>query len=391
MEDVRIYDFEFNLLHIEHDILSCNWSFFENDIGNFEMHFHPESALTKIVFENRFLVAVQGEKQAIITGRQLGQEAVLYGRSCNWILTRFCVGELIDTNALFEAGVIQSKDAKTICSYLVDHWMEGVQNFEFLCETEDGFGDVCLQEKHLATVFDLVRNCMKQAHGGHKVYFNVVDKIWELYLTKGRELSLVISEDNHNIYEWEYTSDLQDLFFCGYYEQPLTDKGQWDIYNNSPRLVNGRESNYALAYKVWLDKELTGRSELTMFGQTFRDGDYVVCTSKDGQWRKASELKSFYAKVGPELSGIYGWSTILEGSGEEEAMKNLSLYKEEKKSTSKTDGILFGKDYQLGDRVMQKISKGSYAVSVLKKIIGVNLWYEINEVGEQPIFEEELN
>ena len=25
MEDVRIYDYEFNLLHIEHDIISCNY------------------------------------------------------------------------------------------------------------------------------------------------------------------------------------------------------------------------------------------------------------------------------------------------------------------------------------------------------------------------------
>lgn len=391
MEDVRIYDFEFNLLYVEHDILSCNWSFYENEIGNFEMHFHPESELTKIAFENRFLVAVQGDKQAIITGRQLGRDATLYGRSCNWILTRFCVGEIFDSDALFDAGGILSKDAKAVCSYLVEHWMADVQNIIVLSKTDDGFDDVFLKEQQLTTVFHLVQDCMKQAQGGHKVHFNVAEKRWELCLTKGQELPIVLSEDNLNVYESEYTSDLQELFFGGYFEKTITDKGEWDVFRNDPWLENGLRSNYATGYKVRLDKESTGYSEVKKFGYTFCDGDYIVCTSKDGQWEKASEMKSFIEKIVPELSGIYGWCTVLDGTDETEAVKNLAQCKEEKKSAAKTNGVLFGKDYQLGDRVFQRFSKGSYEVPILKKITGVNLWYEINEVGEQPIFEEEFN
>ena len=91
MEDVRLYDFEFHLLHIEHDIVSSNWSFRENDTGTFELHFPIASRLTALAMNAPYLVAVQGEKQAIITGRQLAKEGVLYGKGCNWILTRFCM------------------------------------------------------------------------------------------------------------------------------------------------------------------------------------------------------------------------------------------------------------------------------------------------------------
>lgn len=39
MEDIRIYDYEFNLLHIEHDVISCNMTLYANEIGSFELHF----------------------------------------------------------------------------------------------------------------------------------------------------------------------------------------------------------------------------------------------------------------------------------------------------------------------------------------------------------------
>ena len=115
MEDIRIYDFEFNLLHIEHDIASCNWKLYDNEIGTFEMHFPISSDLTVIAMQKSYLVAVQGSKQAIITGRQIGDEGVLYGRTCNWILTRFCTSEQFDTDSLLEEGTIAAKDAQTIC------------------------------------------------------------------------------------------------------------------------------------------------------------------------------------------------------------------------------------------------------------------------------------
>jgi len=131
MEDVRFYDFEFSLVHIEHDIISSNWTLLENGIGTFEIHLPLTSNLVPLAMERQYLVAVQGEKQAIITGRRLAEEAVFYGRSCNWILSRFCIAENFHTDTLFEAGTLGAKDAKTVCEYLLSKGMSHVENFVF--------------------------------------------------------------------------------------------------------------------------------------------------------------------------------------------------------------------------------------------------------------------
>jgi len=47
-----------------------------------------------------------------------------------------------------------------------------------------------------------------------------------------------------------------------------------------------------------------------------------------------------------------------------------------------------GKDYELGDKVRVEIKKGACQQSATMKIIGVRLWYEQNEIGEEPIMEE---
>ncbi len=389
MEDVRIYDFEFNLLHIEHDISSCNWSLYENDIGNFEMHFSLKSSLTQIAAENRYLVAVQGDKQAIITGRQFGTEGVIYGRSCNWILTRFCICEAFDTMALVESGTIQNADAQTVCMYLIQKGMGNIPNFVYVENTESAFGEVFLQNKRMTTVFDLVQQCMKQDGGGHGVFFDIEGKQWRFSLTKGKMLERVLSEDSRTAYDSEYVADLQNLFQGGYYERPIINKGDWDVFNNVPYLINGLAGNYATGYKVCLDQD--GYTSLNRFGITFYDGDYIVCTTADGKWKKSSELGNIIEQIKPALSGVYAWETVLDGDCEEEAVRSLAQYKENSRITLKGKGFLFGRDYQLGDSVMQRLTKGTFTTSTTRKITGVNLWYEENDVGEQPIFEEEFN
>lgn len=391
MEDVRIYDFEYNLLHIEHDIASCNWSLYENEIGTFEMHFSLESPLVQIAVENRYLVAVQGEKQAIITGRQFGAEGVLYGRTCNWILTRFCVCETFDTRTLAETGELTSQDAKTVCMYLIQKGMGDIPDFVFEENVGTVFGDVYLQNKQVTTVFELVQSCMKQDDGGHRVFFDVKEKAWRLVLTKGKTLKTVLSEDNRNACDLEYMADLQNLFLGGYYEIPVKDMGDWDVYRNLPVLNNNNENNYATGYKVIVNEELTESSYYKRFGITFYNGDYIVCTTKDGAWQKADKLGSFIEKVVPTLSGIYGWKAKLDGQNEEEAQRSLAQHTESSRLSLKTRRFVFGRDYQLGDSVTQQFTKGEFATCMTRKITGVHLWYEPNDIGEQPIFEEELN
>ena len=54
----------------------------------------------------------------------------------------------------------------------------------------------------------------------------------------------------------------------------------------------------------------------------------------------------------------------------------------------KTRGLVCGRDYQLGDIVRAELQMGSVRLTAKKKITGVNLWYEKNDIGEEPIMEE---
>ncbi len=388
MEDIRFYDFEFRLLHIEHGVFSCNWTFYENDIGRFEMHFPLESRLSQIAAEHPYLVAVQGDKQGIVTGRQFTDEGILYGRSCNWILTRFCFGNTLDTEGLFTSGILSGQDPQTICRFLIQSSLGEVTNFTVEQSEDVGFEEVILQSDRAQSVFLLVQELMKLSGGGHRVLFDIRQKTWLLQLTKGQVLSKVLSEDNRNGYQTEYMEDYQDYFTGGYYLQHMSDMGDWDIYYNVPELTNRLPENYAKGYRVILDQEETGLSSYKIFNVSFKDGDYIVCDQKSGEWKKADGIHDFYDFIPSSLSGIYHWTTALEGNSEEEALKNLQEFTVEKEYKVRTEALLYGRDYQLGDLVTLRVKKGSFSSSAQRRITGVNLWYEENHVGEQPIFEE---
>lgn len=378
MEDVRFYDFDFHLLHIEHDIFSCNWTLYENDIGTFEMHFPTGSKLASLMMEHRYMVAVQGDKQAIITGKQLGIEGILYGRSPNWILTKFCVPSIFNTDTLFAQGELAAQDAQTVCTYLVESRLGGLMVVQ--PNTEQAFGQVFLENESVSTLFDLVQSVMKQDGGGHGVFFDVENKQWVFTVTKGKKLSAVFSEDNKNAYDMAYSEDLQDFAPGGWYMQRMKDKGEWNASENSPKLVNKASGNFAKGYHV-----STGG---TRFGITFSKGDYVVCKNKVGTWEKADEIASFPVQIPSEMVGIYAWETPLDGQTETEAIKDLDSKKVCQTMAGKVKDLKFGRDYALGDLIWTEMIKGSCRRSQIKKITGVRLWYEHNDVGEEPMMEE---
>ncbi len=378
MEDVRFYDFDFNLLHIEHDIFSCNWTLYENDIGRFEMHFPLESPLVSVMMDNRYMVAVQGDKQAIITGRSLGDEAVLYGRSCNWILTRFCIPEAIDTEVLAENGEIPDCSAQTVCAYLVGKVLGDLIVVETNEEKE--FGPVSLKNQSMSTVFEAVQSSMEQAGGGHRIFFDVDRKQWVFIATKGQTLTAVFSEENKNAFDMAYTEDLQDYASGGWYTQKMEDMGNWNAGENSPKLVNNNAENFAKGYYV----SVAGAK----FGITFGKGDYIVCKDQSGAWEKAEKIEDFVVEIPPKMTGMYGWMAALDGETETDARKDLATKDVQRDITSKMHGFRLGQDYDLGDLVWVEIKKGPYRRSQIKKITGVRLWYEQNDIGEEPIMEE---
>ena len=69
MKDIRVYDFEFNLLCIMTDVISVSWHILYNDIGTFEGHFRLGDNISNVILSNTYVVLTQGENQAICTGK----------------------------------------------------------------------------------------------------------------------------------------------------------------------------------------------------------------------------------------------------------------------------------------------------------------------------------
>lgn len=382
MEDIRIYDYEFNLLHIEHDIISCNMTLYENDIGSFELHFPTDSRLTGVMMAHQYLVAVQGDKQAIVTGRQLNSEGVLYGKSCNWLLTRFCVAEDFDTDALKADGILDGTDALTVCRFLLKSALPDGADIAVEAAAELTPAEVHLENKGVTAVFDLIQECLRQAGLGHSLFFDVSGRRWVLRVTQGAALPLLLSEGNRNAYEVDYTEDMQNYVTGGRYEQAIEDMGDWDASTNEPTLTNNVSSNYAAAYRV--------STAGVRFGMTFDEGDYIVCRTEDGTWTKDTERPAdFWVHIPSEKTGLYAWEGALDGSTKEEAERDLKSKGISREMTAGTVKLLFGRGYRLGDSVKIELAKGSFRQTLTKKIIGVRLWYENNDIGEEPILEDE--
>lgn len=317
MQDIRIYDFEFNLLHIENRFTSSNWRVMYNDVGTFETHFDLDNDVVPIILGNKYLVAVQGNQAAIITGKLAINDLTVFGRTCNWILSRRVTPDFTKNDT-----------AEVIARELVTDAFSDVANFT-LGDLAGFSTPINFWRNTYNPTHEVIRDCMLNDNGGHEVTFDTVNKQWVFRCLKGVELPLIISEDNRNAYDTEYSEDMLNHYTAGWYEtHPEIDDGE---------IVTD-----------WI----------------YLPGD----TSK---------------------TGIYRWETRLTGETESEANSDLKNKRYEEKVLAKLYNLKYGTDYNLGDTVRIQVKKGAFKTTVQRRITGVNLWYEHNNIGEQPIFEED--
>lgn len=322
MEDIRIYDFEFNLLHIAHDYVTSNWTVYYNDIGTWEAHFALNDDIVPVLMDNGYLVAVQGGKSAIITGKQLGNDVAVYGRTCNWLLSRRV------TKAFKTSEWSGSKDAETITRRLVQEAFSDVSNFTLGAVA--GFTDIQSEfwRNTAHQTFDVVKDCLDNATGGHVVDFDVKNKKWVYRCLRGQELPLILSEANRNAQNIICDDDILDCYTAGYYEF-------------TPETTDG--------------------------------------STADPEW----------VYISGDKTGIYKWDAVLTGSVESEAKSDLAKRSRNTKLQADVHDLRFGVDYNLGDKVRVQKVAGSYKNTFPhRQITGVNIWYEYNNTGTQPILED---
>ena len=304
-----VYDFEFNLLLVESGIIKSRWVVYYNDVGTFEAHLPITSELTRIVSENQYLVVKQHGLSAIIVGKELGDELVLYGRTCNWLLSKRITPKKTLTNGY--AGDMAENMLKVAFS--------DVENFA-IGNVARG-GQVKFECSQCETL-DAVHDCLALSHLGHELIFNPKTKKWELNILEGTEKELILSEAHKNAYDTKISADILDLATCGVYDKKTSggytstkitgDATKTGIYRWETELLGETESEA----KTNLEK-LTGKNKISMttdgisWKKDYELGDIVRLQIIKGAYRTTDKKRVFGVEI-TTRQGEYSEQPIFE-------------------------------------------------------------------------------
>lgn len=294
MQDLRIYDFEFNLLAIETKLISSDWQIFFNDTGKAEIHISPHSESVPVLFDNKYLFITQGEKQAIVTAKQLGDDCVIYGKTPDWILSR---------RVILPQNTIEG-EAETLLRDLA-------KNQAFEDETFFSLGDLAGVTKEIEipvskiTSFSVIlKDALSECSAGRRVYLDIANKKLVFEVLKGKELSLVISEGALNAYDTEYYFDLQNYFTSGAFSKEdggvasVNSEEKTGIYKWVTPLASFEEADAKkemLSFRA--EEELSQKLKNLKFGKDYNLGD-IVTVSLDNESLKRTKK---YRIIGVEL------------------------------------------------------------------------------------------
>lgn len=387
MTDIRLYRLfyeegalQVELLSIVPDVATSYWTHYYNQVGTWEGHFSLHSPLASCLQDGGYYLITQGERQALITGRQeQGDELVLYGRSPQWLLTRRVLPP-------FRSAQIPSTIEEIVTWALAQTFDEADA-----LVVEPSMGEPLTLETQrfwrikAHPVAEVITDCLARDHAGWQVWFDFSDLQFHFRIYKGVTRSLLLSEHVGNAYGITYTEDAQEYATRGWYGKEISDRGNWDPVENDPPLKDKVADNFARCYYV--------EREGSQFGLAFEGGDYLICTDHSGAWQRMSrqerdELDSIWVRV--ERSdpgvGLFRWDAVLDAGEESSARSELETQTWEKALTADTVTVRCGVDYQLGDLV--RIQQGSTR-DVTRRIQGVSVWFEQNHCGERPLFKED--
>lgn len=260
-----VYDFEFNLLLAETGIIKSRWVVYYNDIGTFEAHLPITSELTRIVSENQYLVVKQHGLSAIIVGKELGDELVLYGRTCNWLLSKRISPEM-------EESTVYSG---TAAKEMVQKAFSDVDDFTIL---NIALGSRVDFECRQGETFNAVRDCLKLSNLGHELSFNEKTKNWEFSVLEGAQSDLILSEAHRNAYDTKISSDILDLATCGVYNKK-TDNGY-----TSTKLLGDTSKTGIYRWEAELLGETENEAKINL--NKLAEKNKISMTTDEVSWKK---------------------------------------------------------------------------------------------------------
>ena len=346
MTDIRVYDFEFNLLYIMTDVISSEWRILYNGVGTYEGHFRVSDKVCEKIMKNTYVVIIQGDLQAICVGKIIERELIVCGRTLNWLLSRrvrppfktsviyggeYVSPELVLIDTLkwgFTQPPLINADG-SVTSGSIDP-SRRIDNFVL----PEPVGYENFQRHFWRTgandIETIVSDLCQKMNRGHKIVFDIKNRQWKFeFIFPSENNKILISEQTKTAYDITYTED-----FLNYAS------GGWYPYNDP-------------------DNE-----------------DY----DEDTNWH--------YMIADDTKQGIYLWDTAINGTGTSEAEKELQRKKLVKKIDAKIRKLNFSDDYNIGDSVTAYVKFGEFEKMNRYIISGVNIKYTSGENYIQPVLEE---
>lgn len=303
---IHMYDFEFNRLASENRIIQARWTVYYNGIGSFEAHFPITSDLVKLVSENKYMVAVCEGFFAVIVGYELLDELVLYGRSCNWLLSKRIVPSAEGVTA--RPGEYVSELAEKAFSD-TDNFTVG--EIAQTSETEISHS--------VGTLSEVAADILKLSGLGHELIFDVKNKQWKFNIIKGTENKLILSEGHKNAYDTKGSFDILELATCGIYKdgedgdlKEISREDKTGIYRWQAYITEDSEAEALARMEELREKnEITAKLRGLRIGIDYGLGDTVRIQIIKGEYRDTRSVKIKGAEFRAE-QGVYTQQPIFE-------------------------------------------------------------------------------
>ncbi len=341
--DIRVYDFDFNLLGIMSDVISSTWCIKYNGIGTYDGHFRLTDSIADVFLKNKYLVIIEGENQAVCTGKVVSEELLICGRTVNWLLekrvippfkTREIFGENYVTpyaigNMVLERAFTAPPQIDDEGAFVEDSIDEQrlVENFTLPDTVYAETLDRHFWRNSANTVETIMTDISDMLGLGHRLVFNIKNKSWDFEYISGIERNILVCEQNRNLYNSTYTVDLLD-----------DASGGW----------------YAI-YSADSDEEET----------------------EENSWR--------YIKKNSTASGMRYWEAALEVSGASEAESKMAKKTVAQRVQGTLSKLKYKTDYDMGDIIRVLVKYGNFKEEIKYRITGVNLWINKNGRGEEPV------
>lgn len=370
MQEVKIYDFNFNLIASDFKCVSFDWDVRFNSVGNFEGTFTYDSPIYEACRQNEFTICVQGENQGIVTAVNVkDHKIVISGKSMNYILEkRICLPFTTK-----DSGGMKSAFS-VVCDIVKKH----CGDFMTVLTPPEGVADSHYTRIEPKSVEEVVSDILSGAKGGHFVEFDIKNKRWVFGIRESVEKELVLSEPDKTLSDCDYVRYLSGYASSGVYKQRPVFMGDWQADANTPYLTDNVKENFAKVYRV--------ATEGVCFGERFYAGNYIICKSESGKWQQSDTYEPFWyeAKVKNDTGALL-WQTVLSCDDLSEAVEMTELCDIDENVVAIVRGINSG-EFKIGDIVKIQLKSGDGIKVFKKQIKRIFYHYEWGNCFVRPTF-----